>query len=90
MLIDSTYYKLGLNWKEDFNEGRFQMFRSRACFRKNVFLRYINQCTTCRRFCRFSFNAVTKNMYVAGGKVRLCDSVFCYAFYVKVYVKAKE
>ena len=71
-----------------FSHGRFQMFRKvdlevRPVFVRK-FLRYINQCTTCRRFCGCLFNVVRRNMYIAGWKVRLCDSTFCYAYYVKV------
>ena len=29
-------------------------------------------------------------MYVAGWKVRLRDSAFCYAYYVKIQVKARD
>ena len=74
-VIDSTYYKVGLICKEDFNEGGFQMLKVvylevRLVFVR-TFLRYINQCTTCRRFCGCLFNVVTRNMHLAGWKVRL-------------------
>ena len=60
VLIYSTYYKVGFIWKKDLNEGRFQLFRVIYLEVRPVsvrkFLRYINQCTTCRRFCGCLFN----------------------------------
>ena len=47
-------------------------------------LRYANQWTSHRRFCGSLFSVVTGNMYVAGLEVRLCDSAFWDAYYVRV------